>query len=127
MIVCAHIIGADLFGVDVVNAAFGDVNADITVDADVSFHRDFVSPRVVLSEISVNVGVTNVYRHIVSRRGDAVLVSGFSAGSDLYRFVVGGIVGWPRHAGPQNHKKNHPDQLSHGGRRRYRRLLWLQM
>src|SRR5437588_7359725 len=97
MIVCAHITGADLFGVDVVNAAFGDVNDDITVDADVSFHRDLLSPRVVLSEISVNVGVTNVYRHIGARRGDAVLVSGLSTASDLYRFVVGCMVSCARH------------------------------
>ncbi len=38
MIIGAHVARADLFGVDVVDASFGDVNVNVTIDAHVSFY-----------------------------------------------------------------------------------------
>ena len=73
------IAGADLLGVDVVNTAFSDIEVDVPVDADVPFHRNFVRVRIVAGVVSINIGVADVNRDIVSRRRYAVLVSSFSA------------------------------------------------
>ncbi len=88
MIFRPHLVSADLLRVDVVDAFVGDVEARIAIDSDAAPDQDFVGLRIVLSKVSINIGVPNMNGHVVAGGGNSVLVSRFPAGSNLDRFVI---------------------------------------
>src|SRR5207245_2112707 len=109
---------------------FSDVEGDVLKNDVVVFinsHRSRAQMKISARKIVRGEGtITDVNRNVISRRRDAVFVSGFAGRSDLYRLMVGDVGRRARHAGRQKHKKDPPDQRSHGGRRRYRSLRRLQ-
>ena len=73
----AHVSRANLFCVDVVNTAIGNVETDIAVDSHMAYRQHFVCARIVLRVVGVDICVAYVNGHVVARGGQPVLVTGF--------------------------------------------------
>ena len=117
---------ANLFCIDVINAAIGNIEAHTAVDPHMAFQFHFVCVRIVLRVIGVDIRVTHVNGDVVSRRRQTVFVIGLPSRRDFNRSILQSLDFSRDEAGARKESGEQQKQLSHGGRRRYRSEPFLQ-
>ena len=77
----------NLLGIDVVNAAFGDVEGGFAINPHMTFREHFMRFGVVARRVGVYVGIAGMNRDIAVCDGDPIFVPRLATGSNFDRLI----------------------------------------
>src|SRR6267143_4687757 len=73
----------NLLGINIVNAAFSDVESGFTINPHMTFREHFMSLGIIARRVGVNVGIAGMNGDIPVCDGDPVFVSRLATGSNF--------------------------------------------
>ena len=73
----------NFLGIDVVNAAFGNVEGRFAINPYMTFCEHFMRLGIITRRVRINIGVAQVNRDVPMCDGDAIFVSRLAAGSNF--------------------------------------------